>query len=69
MKIVTKGYYRVINNNGAEVSKHVAFQKALESAANTKSTTILFPDKVVLEYDNVVVDTTPPVKVNIISVK
>lgn len=70
MKIITKGYYRVVNSSGIEISKHVAFQKALESATNTKSPTILFPDKVVLEFDdNSDTDTTPPSKISIISVK
>ena len=61
MKIVTKGYYKVIDDNGAQVSRHTAFQKAVESAINSKSPTILFPDKLELVHDTAATeDTTPP---------
>lgn len=70
MKVTTKGYYRVINTQGVEVSKHIVFQKALESAVNTKSPTVLFPDKIELIHDiTVIPDTIAPDTLTLTSIQ
>ena len=58
MKVTTKGYYKVINKNGEQISKHTVFQKALESAINSKSSIVLFPDKIEIVHDTIIEEDT-----------
>ena len=66
MKVTTKGYYKVIRTDGSQVSRHTVFQKALESAVNTKSPTILFPDRIEIVHNTTIIkDTTAPNKITL----
>lgn len=67
-KVVTKGLHKVIDSQGNLISSHTYFQKALENALNKKATTILFPDKIVIEYIPDSADNTAPSPLTILSI-